>query len=116
MSLPGVARYERMPTRMKIQLFWSAMLIGAFGYQFHRMATSRVQPKREEQMFLHVKKLYGDNIPQELVDLSVRQREAQDAWSLSNMLRTPTPGEVSGALQKELDPRNILNLKSWNGY
>ena len=116
MSLPGAAQYERLPTRLKIQLFWSAMFITAFTYQFHKMATARVNPKREEHLYLHVKKLYGDNIPQDLLDMAVRQREAQDAISLSNMLRTPTPGEVSGALQHELDPRNIAKLKSWNGY
>jgi hypothetical protein len=116
MSLPGASQYERLPTRMKIQMFWSTMLITAFAYQLHNLATGRVNPKREEQVYMHVQKIYGDNIPPELLEMTVRQREAQDAMSLSNMLRTPTPGEVSGALQKELDPRNIANLKSWNGY
>jgi hypothetical protein len=116
MSLPGASQYERLPTRLKIQMGWSVMLIGAFAYQLHNMATGRVNPKREEHLYMHVQKIYGDNIPPELLDMSVKQREAQDAMSLSNMLRTPTPGEVSGALQKELDPRNIKALKSWNGY
>lgn len=101
---------------MKVQLFWTAMFLTAFGYQFLKMAVGRVQPKREEELFLHVREMYGDNIPREILEMSLRQREASDAWSLSNVLKTPTPGEVSGALQHELDPRNIKKLKSWNGY
>eukprot|EP00331_Platyophrya_macrostoma_P014074 CAMPEP_0176433436 /NCGR_PEP_ID=MMETSP0127-20121128/16021_1 /TAXON_ID=938130 /ORGANISM="Platyophrya macrostoma, Strain WH" /LENGTH=116 /DNA_ID=CAMNT_0017815863 /DNA_START=37 /DNA_END=387 /DNA_ORIENTATION=- len=116
MTLPGASRYERLPTRMKIQMAWTAMFIAAFAYQFHKMATNRVHPKREEALFMHVHKVYGDNPPPELLEMAKRQREAVDAWTLSNMLRTPTPGEVSGALQNELDPRNIQGLKSWNGY
>ncbi|ESL08534.1 hypothetical protein TRSC58_03761 [Trypanosoma rangeli SC58] len=115
-SLPGVARYERLPTRTKIQFFWCSMLVMGFAYQFLKMTVLRVQPKREEQMYMHIKKVYGDNLPPELIDIARRQREAQDALTLSNMLRTPTPGETAGALQHELDPRRIAQLKSYNGY
>ncbi|KAL7702892.1 hypothetical protein N2W54_003024 [Lotmaria passim] len=116
MALPGVSHYERMPTRTKIQFFWISMLTMAFAYQFVKMTVLRVQPKREEQMYMHIKKIYGDNIPEELIDMAKRQREAQDALTLTNMLRTPTPGQTSNALQNELDPRALVNLKSWNGY
>ena len=92
------------------------MLSMAFAYQFVKMTVLRVQPKREEQMYMHIKKIYGDNIPEELIDMAKRQREAQDALTLTNMLRTPTPGQTSNALQNELDPRALVNLKSWNGY
>lgn len=116
MALPGVARYERMPTRTKIQFFWVSMLVLGFVYQFLNMTVLRVQPKREEQMYMHVRALYGDNIPEELIEKAKRQREAQDALSLSMMLRSPTPGQTSGALQNELDPRALLKQRSWNGY
>ncbi|EPY34614.1 hypothetical protein STCU_00739 [Strigomonas culicis] len=116
MALPGVARYERMPTRTKVQFFWISMLMMGFVYQFLKMTVLRVQPKREEQMYMHIQSLYGDNIPEELIQLAKRQREAQDALSLTTMLRTPTPGQTSHALQNELDPRALLKHKSWNGY
>lgn len=116
MALPGVSHYERMPTRTKIQFFWISMFTMAFAYQFLKMTVLRVQPKREEQMYVHIQKIYGDNIPTELIDMAKRQREAQDALTLTNMLRTPTPGQTSNALQNELDPRALINMKSWNGY
>ncbi|CAD2221166.1 hypothetical protein, conserved [Angomonas deanei] len=116
MALPGVARYDRLPTRTKIQFFWISMLMMGFVYQFLKMTVLRVHPKREEQMYVHIQNLYGDNIPQELIDLAKRQREAQDALSLTNMLRTPTPGQTSSALQNELDPRALAKNRSWNGY
>ncbi|KAH9577760.1 hypothetical protein LSM04_002861 [Trypanosoma melophagium] len=115
-SLPGVARYERMPTRTKIQFFWCSMLVMGFAYQFLKMTVLRVQPRREEQMYTHVQRLYGDNIPPELLEIAKRQREARDALTLTNMWRTPTPGETAGALQHELDPRRIAQLRSHNGY
>lgn len=87
-----------------------------FAYQFMKMTVLRVQPKREEQMYMHIKKVYGDAIPEELIELAKRQREAQDALTLTTMLRTPTPGQTSNALQNELDPRALTTLKSWNGY
>lgn len=116
MALPGVARYDRMPTRHKVQFFWVSMLLMGFVYEFLHMTVLRVQPKREEQMYVHLQKLYGDNIPQELIDIAKKQREAQDTLTLSNMLRSPTPGQTSNALQNELDPRGLIKLKSWNGY
>ncbi|KPA73655.1 putative mitochondrial hypothetical protein [Leptomonas pyrrhocoris] len=116
MALPGVSHYERMPTRVKVQFFWISMLTMGFAYQFLKMTVLRVQPKREEQMYVHIRKIYGDNIPAELLDMAKRQREAQDALTLTNMLRTPTPGQTSNALQNELDPRALIDLKSWNGY
>lgn len=116
MVLPGVARYERMPTRQKIQFAWASIFVLGFAYEFLHMTVLRVQPKREEQMYMHIQKLYGDNIPPELIELAKRQREAQDTLTLSNMLRSPTPGQTANALQTELDPRAILKLKSWNGY
>lgn len=116
MVLPGVSHYERMPTRTKIQFFWISMLTMGFAYQFLKMTVLRVQPKREEQMYMHIRKVYGDNIPEELLQRAKRQREAQDALTLTNMLRTPTPGQTSNALQNDLDPRALIELKSWNGH
>ncbi|RHW70641.1 hypothetical protein DPX39_090012400 [Trypanosoma brucei equiperdum] len=115
-SLPGVARYERMTTRNKIQFFWWSMLVMGFAYQFLQMTVLRVQPKREEQMYSHIRELYGDQLPPELIEIAKRQREAQDALTLSNMIHTPTPGETAGALQHALDPRRIAQLRSHNGY
>lgn len=116
MALPGVARYERMPTRQKVQFFWASLFLMGFVYEFLQMTVLRVQPKREEQMYMHLKKLYGDNIPTELIEIAKRQREAQDTLTLSNMLRSPTPGQTSSALQNELDLRTVAKLRSWNGY
>ncbi|KAG5488088.1 hypothetical protein LSCM1_08152 [Leishmania martiniquensis] len=116
MALPGVSHYERMPTRAKLQFLWISMLTMGAAYQFLKMTVRRVQPKREEQMYMHIQQVYGDNIPEELLQIAKRQREAQDALTLTNMLRTPTPGQTSSALQNELDPRALINLKSWNGY
>ncbi|KAG8341235.1 hypothetical protein TRVL_07933 [Trypanosoma vivax] len=115
-SLPGVVRYERIPTRKKIHLLWCGMLISGFVYQFLRMTVLRVQPKREEQMYTHIQNLYGNSLPQELIEIVVRQREARDTLTLSNMMNTPTPGETAGALQHSLDPRRIAQLRSRNGY
>lgn len=116
MVLPGVARYERIPTRMKVQLFWGTLVLCGFAYQFAKMMVQRVHPKREEQMYLHIQSLYGDNLPDDLIAIAKRQREAHDALTLTNMLHTPTPGQTSNALQNELDPRELTRYKSWNGY
>ena len=115
-AIAGVARYERVPTRFKLQLFWSGMVILGCGWEFHQLTMNRVKNKREEQSYVKLKETYGDNVPPELLEVMKRQRENQDAITLTNVLQTPTPGEVCGSLQHELDPRRLAALRSANGY
>ena len=113
-SIPGASRYERIPTRQRAQLFWIGVMCVGAGYELWKMTMQRIQPRREEHLFKLVREKFGDDLPDELMRPVIAQKEAQEALSLQQMLDTPTPGELSGALQHELDPRKIKNLRSRN--
>lgn len=115
-SVPGANRYERIPTRQRVQLFWVGFLCIGAGYELYRLTMKRVQPRREEHMYQMIREKFGEDLPEELMKPVIAQKEAQEALSLQQMLDTPTPGELSGALQHELDPRKIKALRSRNGY
>ena len=109
------ARYMRLPTRMKIQLLWAFVVISGVAYNVAQLGVYRIQPKREEQFYAMWNEKFGDNVPPETMKQLQSFREVVDTYSLNNVLRAPTPGEVSGALSRDLDPRNAQKLRSRNG-
>jgi hypothetical protein len=108
-------KYFRMPTRVKIQFLWGFVLTCGICYNLVQLAVLRIQPKREEVLYNVWKENVGDNVPAETVQQMQRYREMIDTYSLTNVLRAPTPGEVSGALAHEFDPRTVAKLRSRNG-
>ena len=114
-AVPGATKYNRIPMRQRIQLFWCGVgMIGA-GYQLVKLTMGRVQPRREEHMYEMLREKYGEELPESLLKTLLASKEAQETMTLQNILDTPTPGELCGALQHELDPRRIADLRSKNG-
>eukprot|EP00758_Cryptobia_borreli_P007426 Tbor_TRINITY_DN5294_c2_g1::TRINITY_DN5294_c2_g1_i2::g.16009::m.16009 len=115
-TVPGASRYNRIPTRQKLQLFWIGVGLAGAGYEFVKFTTLRVHPRKEELLYKAVTDKYGNkDLPEEMMTPLLRVKEAQETLTLQNMLDTPTPGELCGALQNELDPRAIARLRSRNG-
>ena len=114
-STPGSSKYERLPMRLRLKLFWISIGLVGVGYEMNKLLVHRIFDKRTEQHFLLVDEATDGDIPQEAIDELHRKREMREAMSLSNILNTPMPNEVSHALQHEYDPRRMAALKSDNG-
>jgi hypothetical protein len=105
--MPGMARYSRMPTRYKVQLFWTFAFGSALTYQFLQLTVWRVNEKREEQQYLKLKEQYGDKLPPDMLEQTVALRELRDTLTMHQAMNSPTPGEVAGALQRDLDASRL---------
>lgn len=104
MNVIGVNRYNRMPTRHKLQLLWIFVGGSFFVHQVLQLTVGRVQPKREEQIYTILKKQFPDgNIPPHILDQVQALREMKEALSLQTTLATPTPGQFQVKLMHELD-------------
>ena len=100
---PTVQRYNRMPTRMKVRLFWACAISLVVYYQGVKLGTTRSSPKWLEHRYLQ----YEKEMPEEVMKRTASDREMRDTYSLHNMLRVPTPGEFSVAMKDELNPSRL---------
>ena len=108
MNVIGVNRYNKMPTRHKLQLMW--LFVGGtfFVHQLLNLTVGRVQPKREEQMYTILKEQFPDgNIPPHILDQVQALREMKEALSLQTALATPTPGQFQIKLMNDMDHKRM---------
>ena len=111
---PTVQKYNRIPTRMKVQLFWGIMAFGVFYWQMMKLTVWRINPKRNEQLFLEMQERLdnGQKLPEFVYRDAVAQREMRDTLTLHvSRDSTPNPGEMTGAMQKDFDARR-MSLKA----
>lgn len=110
-TMPGFAKYNRTPTRARLHLLWIFVFGTGFTYEMFKLTIHRVGPRRNEEIYMKLKDKYGEDVPEHILDESQQIREFREAATLSNVLATPTPGEVNGALQWDFDYRRIAQLK-----
>lgn len=112
MGMAGIAKYNRMPTRHKLQLTWIFLFGVGLTWEYLKLTVYRVNPKREEELYLRLETKYPDGkLPPKLQKEIESLREFRDTVSMHQALNTPTPGEVSGALQHDLDVRHLGQLR-----
>ncbi len=111
MSMPGVARYNRMPTRHKLQLTWIFLFGAGATWEFLKLTIYRVGPKREEQVYKEMEEKYNGELPERFIKEVEALRTYRDTMTLHAAINSPTPGEVAGALQHDLDPRRLGELR-----
>mgnify|MGYP001568761933 CR=1 FL=1 len=111
MGMPGAARFNRMPTRHRLQLFWIFLFGAGASREFLNLTIHRVNPKREEQIYIEMQDKYGGKLPERFTKEIVALREMRDTLTMHMALESPTPGQTAGALQKELDPRKLGELR-----
>ena len=112
MNVIGVNRYNKMPTRHKLQLFW--IFIGGtfFVHQILHLTVGRVQPKRQEHMFTVLHEQFPDgNIPPHIMDQVQALREMKEGLSLQAALATPTPGQFQAKLMHEMDHKSMGQVR-----
>lgn len=115
LAFPGSTKYERLPMRIRLRLFWIGVMMTAAAYETHKLFIVRVMPKRSEQQLMLIDEYTKGDLPEEAIDELHRKREMRETMSLSNVLRVPLPNEISHALRNEYDPRRLAALRSDNG-
>ncbi len=112
MNVIGTNRYNKMPTRHRLQLFWIFVGGSFFVHQVVNLTVGRVQPKREEHMYTVLKEQFPDgNIPAHILDQAQALREMKEALSLQTALATPTPGEHQITLMHDMDHKRLGALR-----
>ena len=107
MAVQHASKYYRLPTRLKVQVFWISVVVMSGGYQLTKMITTRVTPKRTESTYEQLKEQYPDGLPEYLMEQSEKIAQFRDGASLTNILKVPQPGETTAAMHYELDPRRL---------
>ena len=103
---PSVQRYNRIPTRMKVQLFWGMLATGVVYYQMVKLTLFRITPKRSEHLFITIEES-GKPLPEKVVQDAVAQRTMRDTLSIHMTAQMPNPGEMTGAMQYDFDHRRM---------
>eukprot|EP00760_Papus_ankaliazontas_P013604 PhM_4_TR15844/c0_g1_i1/m.23939 len=108
---PTVARYSRIPTRVKVQFFWGCVVGSLAWWQLMKLTIFRVNPKRAEQAFLALEDENGE-LPEYIRKDAMAQRLMRDTLTVHNAAQMPNPGEVTAALQHDMDHRRLGALSS----
>ena len=107
---PSIARYNRIPTRQKVRIFWCGVIFCIVSYQLLKFTVDRVLPKREEYYYDSLNRF--KSVPQKIMDHEKAMREVRETLTVHNVLSVPSPGEFSGALQEDFGPGRIGVVQS----
>ena len=112
MVVHQAVRYYRTPTRQRVQLFWISAFVTAFGWQVANVLGGRVQPRRNEFDLHEINEKFPDgNVPPELLKAATAMREFREAAALNTLLQTPSVGESTAAMSRDLDMRQLGKLR-----
>ena len=109
--MPGLSRHSRMPTRDKMRIMWVVVFGSGAIWEFMNLTIWRVNPKREENLYIGLERDYGDKMPDQLMEHTIALRELRDTLTMHQAMASPTPGEVAGALQTDMDMTRLGNLR-----